>query len=373
MCSKKINIIHVLACLDVGGAELLVLDFLKRLNRDKYAPTVCSLKKNGSIEKDFKTAGIPVLVADKKDGIDLSLPFKLARIFCREKIDIVHTHNAAPWLYGGIASRILNSKILFHTEHANLYGHDKKMMLAERYLSRITSRVIVDADKVGDFLVNTEKINRNKIELVFNGVDIDKYSNIKINRVSKRLELGITPEQKLIGIVARLSRVKDHKNLLDAHSAIIKIIPEARLMIIGDGELRVELENYSEAKGLKNHVIFLGTRSDIPELLKILDVFVLCSTSEGLPVTILEAMAAGLPIVATNVGGNPEVIVDNHSGFLVPAKNPQKLAETIISILNDETLACDFGKNGQTRCRELFSLDGMVKKYSELYESALKQ
>lgn len=373
MADNKIKVIHILSCLDVGGAEVLVLNLLKKLDRTRYSPVVCSLEIGGKLEKEFKDAGIPVYAANKREGIDFSLPMKLAKIIIGSKADIVHTHNMAPWLYGGVASKILSSKILIHTEHANLYNHQRRLILAEYWLAKITDKIIADAKKVADFLSDKENINRNKIQIVFNGVDIDKYDCRYSNAVSKRHELSIADDEVIIGIVARLSMVKDHKNLLDAFSIILNAISNAKLLVIGDGELREDLVAYTRMKGIQERVLFLGNRRDIPELLRLMNVFVLCSISEGLPITLLEAMAAGLPVVATDVGGNREVVIDRKSGFLVPPKDPQRLAEAIATILKDKKMARRFGENGIIRCKELFSLDGMVKKYSELYESVLKK
>ncbi len=362
---------HIVSSLEVGGLEIMVLNLLRKINRERYEPSICTFQTGGDLKKEFELMEIPIFIAERKEGWDFRLPFKLSKLLTKEKIDLIHTHNAVPWLYGGIAAKILNSKLLFHTEHANLYPEKKKLILAEKYLSNITNEIIADVKKVADYLEKEEGICPNKIKVIFNGVDVGKYESVKINTISKKRELGINEDNLIIGIVARLNKVKDHNNLLNAFRIVSQSIDEAKLLIIGDGELKQELINYSNKIGIDKKVIFLGNRRDIPELLKILDVFVLSSISEGLPLTILEAMAAGVPVIATNVGGNKEVVLHEETGLLVPERDSKELADAINIVLKNKEKANLFSINGLIRVKQYFSLDQMVKKYERLYEGHL--
>lgn len=362
---------YITDSLNIGGLEVLLLEFLKRIDREKYNPFVCTFTRNSVLIKEFQDIGVPVEVIEKRDGIDYTLPLRLAKVFKRDKIDLIHTHNVAPWLYGTVAAIITKIPHLVHTEHSNVSSNHKRLFIAEKYLAKYTDIIIADSESVANYLINKQGISSKKVVTILNGIDIDKYRReIDVNR--KRKEIGLNQNDLIIGIVARLVPVKNHLCLLKAFSLLKSKLGNVKLVIVGDGELRDDLERYVRDNELDKEVLFLGNRRDVPELLKIFDLFVLPSLSEGLSITLLEAMASGIPIVATDVGGNSEIIGNNEAGILIPPDSVETLFEAMLYLLTNKDRADKLGKAGIQRATQLFSLSHMVKRYEQIYETLLK-
>jgi len=369
---RPIRIMHIVFSLGMGGLENLVLNLLKSLDTSRYTPFICSLTDGGQLTKEFSKCGIKVFSMGKKSGVDYALHFRLAKLLRQQKIDLVHTHNNAPFYYGTIAAKIARIPVIIHTEHRESDRRGKKIVLMSKLLSRGINTIVADCQNVVDFLCNVRGISNAKIRIIFNGIDINKYTN-SLDVLKKKQELGIDKDSLIIGNVARLVPMKDHMNLLEAFHSINKSLPNTKLVIVGDGKLRKDLEKRAEELNLDGSVIFLGIRTDIPEILNVFDVFVLSSESEGLSLSLLEAMAASKPVVATNVGGNSEVIDDGATGLLVPPKNSKGLADALIKILSNKELSNSIGIAGQRKVKERFSLEFMTKEYEELYEHWLEK
>jgi glycosyltransferase involved in cell wall biosynthesis len=257
-----------------------------------------------------------------------------------------------PYLYGALGAKLALVSVIIHTEHSNLFPEQKKLMIAEKYLSRISNLIIADSEKVSNFLIYHQGISQKKVTTILNGIDIDSYGII-VDRAQKTKELGIDPHDIIIGNVARLVPVKDHYTLLTSFKKVCEAFRDVKLVIAGDGELRSELESFTAKMGLSKNVLFLGSRRDIPELMSI--------------------FAARKAIVATNVGGNPEVVQDKVTGLLVPSKNPSALSEALIYLLRNRDERIKMGESGRKRVEQYFSLDTMVKRYENVYQIALNR
>ncbi len=364
------NIIHITHSLNIGGLEVLLLEFLKRIDREKYNPIVCTFSKNGTLIREFQDIGIPVKIVEKRNGIDYTLSMRLATIFKKNKIDLIHTHNIAAWLYATIAKVIARVPHIVHTEHSNVPSDNKRLFIVEKYLARYTDTIIADSERVAEHLIDRQGIPSEKVVIILNGIDIEKYQ-VRIDISKKKEEIGLNQHDLVIGIVARLVPVKNHMCLLKAFSLLRKRLENIKLVIVGDGELRGDLERYVRDNELSKEVFFLGSRRDIPELLKIFDLFVLPSHSEGLSITLIEAMASGIPIVATDVGGNREVIGNNEAGILIPPDSVESLFKAMMVILTHRDRAEKMGRVGIQRARSLFSLSQMTRKYEQIYENLL--
>lgn len=368
----KINLLYVNYSFDIGGIETLILDICRVLDKGKYNVSICSFHKNNYLESEFKLMGVPLYILEKKPGIDISLIFRLRRLSKEINADIIHTHNAAQWFYGALACLGIKKPVVIHTQHSELKKDKKTLLASLRFLSKKTHSVVGVAEALSDYLANSGRINKKKIRVVYNGIDTEKF-NIKIDADRKKESLGIRKDYLTIGIIARLVPNKDHKNIIDAFKIVCETFGNVQLVIVGDGGLRDGLIKYAKDIEIGKQIYFLGNRRDIPELFKIFDIFVLSSLIEGLPVTILEAMAAGLSVVATDVGGNREVVIDNYNGFLVPPKDSRRLAEAICVILRDESRRKKLGENARRMVRAKFDFNRMVKEYSDLYESCVRQ
>ncbi len=360
-----IRLLHVLNTLDTGGAEYVVLNLARRLDPARFSLHVCGLSGEGSLADAFRRLGVTVHALRRRPGVDVGLCFALARLIRREHLEVVHTHNAGPWLYGGLAAKLAGAR-LCHTEHSNLFPHQQLMMAAERWLVRWTDVLISDSEKVTRHLIERQGVPADRITTVPNGIDAERFAR-PTDRLGARRALGIGADEPVVGTVGRLAAVKDQETLLEAFALVAAAYPEGWLLLVGEGSLRLALETQAVRLGIGRRTMFLGDRTDVPELLGAMDVFVLSSVSEGLPLTILEAMAAGLPVVSTRVGGIPEAVVDRETGWLVPPKDPRALAEALICALADEAERRRLGARGRARVKACFDLGRMAEAYARAY------
>ena len=365
---KKINVLHLIQGLEIGGLEIMVVNLLKRIDRSQYRPSICCYDSLGSLSQGLPERGIGIHLLKRRPGIDYFYPFKLARYLKKSKIKILHLHNPTALFYGTLAGKIAGTPCIIYTEHGRDFSSSFKVRIANSLLCKMVDKIVVVAECGKRYLVEHEGVDKKKIIKIYNGIDSKKFGTRQEVTLIPR-ELGITEDQPVIGIVARLDPIKNHACLIKAMKTVAARLPTAVLLVIGDGSLRTELENLTADLGLQNHINFLGARSDIPELLSILDVFVLTSFSEGLSLTLIEACAASKPIVATNVGGNAEIVEDERNGLLVPSDRPEALAKAILEILTDKAKARQMGEVGRKKFEKEFTLDVMVKKYEDLYES----
>ncbi|OPY61753.1 MAG: putative glycosyltransferase EpsF [Pelotomaculum sp. PtaU1.Bin065] len=378
---RRINLLYVNYSFDVGGIETLVLALCKHLDKDKFNIAVCSFSEHNSLSPAFEKEGIPLYVIRKREGLDFTLSFRL-RSLCRQlDIDVMHTHNAAQWMYGVLAAVGIKKLRIIHTQHTVLstnsadklhYKKHKMLLRVMRFLAKRSAYVVAIAEYIKTYLVHEARIPAEKVTLVYNGIDPQVYRLVDKPCIDKS-SLGIGDGQLVIGIVARLVQKKGHKILFDAFRMVVDKRPNVLLLVVGDGDLAVELKQYVEVIGIKDKTIFLGNRDDVKELLSVLDLFVLSSfrDAEGLSISMLEAAASGVPIVATDSGGNAEVIINGLSGFVVPAKSSSELSTAILTVLNNPGIAQEFSVNGLYRVKELFNINAMIRKYEDLCIASL--
>jgi sugar transferase (PEP-CTERM/EpsH1 system associated) len=356
--------------MEIGGIETLIYEFASRLNNNGYLTSVCVLKGEGILEERLGKENVRVYDIAKKEGIDISVVLKLRRLIIQKGIRILHTNNFTSWLYGVLASRGVKGVRHIHTEHSNVKR--KRRGWGEKLLCHYTDFVICVSDDVRDFMINNQSIPEKQLRVIHNGVDSDKFSPSAERKEHIRTQLGIRYNRPVVGIVARLDPIKDHRTLLKAFALLSDNIPDALLLIIGDGEMRASLESLNRALGLENNVRFLGERQDIPDLLNAMDIFVLTSLSEGHNVSLLESMSSGLPVVATSVGGNVEIVRDKETGLLVPPDNPEELSAKLGVMLRDEALRMKMGEKGRARVLECFDLQAMLENYKGVYKKVLE-
>ena len=280
----------------------MVVNLLERIDRSQYRPSICCYDSLGSLSQGLPERGIGVHLLKRRHGIDYFYPFKLAKYLRKSKIKILHLHNPTALFYGTLAGKIAGTTCIIYTEHGRDFSSSSKVKIANGLLCKMVDRVVVVAECGKKYLVEHEGVDERRIFKIYNGIDSQKFGRSHSGKAI-RSGLGLHDNQSIIGIVARLEPIKNHACLIRAMKIIVTSLPGALLILIGDGPLRAELGSLAVDLGLQNNIKFLGTRSDIPELLSILDVFVLSSFSEGLSVVLIEACAAGKPIVATNVGG----------------------------------------------------------------------
>jgi glycosyltransferase involved in cell wall biosynthesis len=254
----------------------------------------------------------------------------------------------------------------------NVYTRDKKIhrRMINRYLARYTDKVVAVSGAVRKDIIKYDGLAAGKVDVIRNGVNIERFSNIDCSALKS--ELNIAPGVPVIGTVGRLTLQKGQKFLLESISKLKDKFPGIVLLVVGDGPLRVELEDYAEKIRIRNNVKFLGVRRDIPELLSAMDIFVLPSLWEGLTNALIEAMAAGKPVIATDIPQIREIVDSGNYGILVPVKQSDAIAQAVEQLLNDTPLAGDYGRAAYKRASSAFSIDDTVKKYTKLYENILE-
>ncbi|MEW6003491.1 MAG: glycosyltransferase [Nitrospirota bacterium] len=365
-----IPILYLNYSMEVGGIETLIYEFVFRLDGNRFLPSVCVFREGGSLEKKLKSKGVQVYCIEKKEGIDFLLISRLRRLLQEKDIKILHTHNYSAWLYGVLAAKGIKDLRHIHTEHSNV--DKKRRAWTERVLSRFTDSIVCVSEDVKQSMIKNQKISPERITVIYNGVDTDRFCPDLEKRKAFRKKIGIKQDAPVVGIVARLTPVKDHSTLLKAFSELSKANKDAVLLIVGDGELRNKLEHETEELGLRDRVLFLGERRDTPELLNAMDIFVLSSLSEGHNVSLLEAMATGIPTVVTSVGGNQEVILDRVTGYLVPPGDSRILADRMKYLLKEKDLIIKMGKKARSRVVDKFSIEGMMEEYKTLYSAFIR-
>lgn len=368
---KKIGLMHVVHTMEVGGMERLVVDLIEGFSSDRYDRYVCCLAQRGALADQLERIGVPVYCLDKGAGVRWGLPWRVRALIHRLGISIVHTHNLAGLLYGGVGAALGRAKVLVHTEHGRDldFYRSPTLQRLEWALTSLPNCVVAVSQPLFDELRYAQRIPLSRLLMIGNGVRVERCRVTPPRDLGARL--GIGERDRLVGIIARLVPVKDHVTMLRAMRTVIRTMPEARLLVVGGGPLRPELESEAARLDIAPRVTFLGVRHDIPELLNLLDVFALSSLSEGMSMTILEAMAAKRPVAATDVGGNSWLVHHEKTGLLVPSRDPDRLAQAILRLLSDRALAAHFGEAGHRLVRERFQLSDVVRQYDTLYQHLL--
>lgn len=365
--APRLRLLQITHDLDLGGLQQVIYNLCRTLDRDRFDISVLCLREKGLFANDVEALGIPVyLLEQKENGADYLAFLKVAKLLRELRIDVVHTHNTQPFFDGTIGAMLAGVRTVVHTDHARAFPDKLRYMVAEWAMSLYAYRVVGCSEHTSEQLMRYEKIPKRKIVTIPNGIDGSRF-DLTIDRQAKRRELGIHEKGNVIGLAVRLSDQKGITFLLQAMPRILAKHPDTTLLIAGDGDLRMDLEQEAQQLGIAARVKFCGPRKDIPELLKLLDLYVLPSKWEGLPMVILEAMAAGCPIVATDVGGNSTAVVDGVTGALVPPQDPGVLADAVIRLLDSPDLLQTYAANGKQRFRERFSAETMAREYERLY------
>jgi sugar transferase (PEP-CTERM/EpsH1 system associated) len=366
------HVVHVLHTLAVGGTENGVVNLVGSLAAEARH-TVVAVTSSGPLAARLP-AGVEVHALGKRPGVDVAVQVRLVALLRRLRPDIVHTRNwgafdAVP------AARLAGVRVVVHGEHgreaADPEGRDRRRNRLRRLLSPLIAQWVTVSHDLRRWLVHHVGIPGERVVTIHNGVDTGRFA--EGDREGAREALGLPAGAPIVGTVGRLDPVKDHLRLIAAFRSVVARRPDALLLIAGDGPLRDDLRGAVEAAGLQGSVRLLGERADVPRVLAALDVFTLPSIAEGISNTILEAMASGLPVVATNVGGNPELVEDGVTGRLVEPRQTEALAAALLGYVNDPVLARLHGKAGRQRCVGEFSLERMAARYLALYRRLVRE
>jgi glycosyltransferase involved in cell wall biosynthesis len=369
--------------LPVGGAQDNTLLTVEHLNKDKYDVTLMSSPGGAWVDRALSIPGIRVILNDRLQRrihpiSDLAAIWRIYRHLRRSQYDIVHTHSSKPGILGRIAARLAGVPVIVHTIHGFPFND---------FMSVTTKCFYIFLEKIAslcaDKLITVSNLNKKKaIELrlakedkfvnIYSGIDLSRFSTNSVVS-GMRDELSIPRDHHVVGMVGRLSPQKDTFSFLEAVNIVRQDIPNITCLLVGDGELRPGLEKMTAELKLHETIRFLGERDDVPEILDVLDVFVLSSLWEGLGRALTEAMAMGKPVVATAVEGVPELVHDHQTGMLVQPKDPVAMAGAIRQILRDGAFARQLGQNAQKRVLRDFSFMTMIEKIDHLYDQLMDQ
>jgi glycosyltransferase involved in cell wall biosynthesis len=356
---NRLRIVHVAFGLDVGGLEKLLVEFARHADRDATDLRFVSLGERGALAEDIETCGWPVTALSEPQGLRPQMIARLARLFRAWRPDVVHTHDDRPLVYAVPAARLARVPCVIHTRHGRNFANTARQNVLARWASRLPDCIVCVSDDSTRVAVE-QGVPAKRIVTLHNGIDLDRFPF-----------RGPQPNGPVV-TVARLSPEKGIDTLLLAAALVAEQEPGFRLEIAGDGPCRTGLEASLTTLRLGGAVRLLGNVRDVPGLLQRARMFVLPSLSEGVPLTLLEAMATGLPVVATQVGGNPEVIADTATGVLVPAGNPPALAAAMRGLWCDAAACVRLGAAGRKRVEQLFDVRRMVAAYEALYRDIAK-
>jgi len=389
---KKIKILYLITGLNVGGAEVLLWKLIKDLDKEKFEPVVVSIIPIGEIGKRIQQEGIKILslnitkvLTSKNKEKFSSLIFRsiitifkeiphLVFITLKEKPKILHSFLFHANFLGRITGKICRVPIIISSIHSMNFGGKLREKLL-RYTDNLCDLTIAVSQMVAKTMTEKRVVPKQKLKVIYNGIELEDFDLDKnIIREEIRKELGIRSNQNILISVGRLAKEKGYSYMIKTIQILKKKYPDLIWIVLGDGEDRRKLEREVKTSNLQKNVFFLGNRNNVAEYLIASNVFLMPSLEEGLPLALLEAMVCGLPIVATNVGGIPEVITDGANGFLVEPKNSLALAKKIEYLLNlEQERRKKIGLEGRKVVEEKFSLEKMERDYKNLYQQFLSK
>jgi glycosyltransferase involved in cell wall biosynthesis len=363
--TRPLRTLFIHTSMPVGGAETLTVNLIRRLDRARFAPELCCLKEPGPLG-EMLAAEIPVHHSLLANKYDLRIWPRLTKLLRKRQVDAVITVGAGDKMFWGrLAARRVGVPVVLSALHST--GWPDGIGRLNRLLTPITDGFIAVAAAHGQFLVDEERLPAGKVFVIPNGVDTDRFAAVP-DAAAVRRELGIGPTDPVVTIVAALRPEKNHELFLEMASRVLCELPAARFLIIGDGPRRESLEQHARELGIHRSVHFLGSRKDVPRLLSASDVFALTSHNEANPVSILEAMSMGRPVVATDVGSIREAVSEGKTGHLVLPGNADQLATHVLMLARDPLRAQNMGAAAREKVVSRWSLDVMVHGYERLIE-----
>ena len=371
-------IVHVVAHFAVGGLENGMVNLLNQIPPTRYRHAVVSLGGYTDYAQRIVNPAVKFYALNKRAGKDMGVHWRLAKLLRQLKPAIVHTRNLSALecqfvaAAAGVSARV-------HGEHGrdvfDLHGKSRKYNLLRKAARHLVKRYITVSKDLENWLIETVGVAPARVTQIYNGVDIARFRPHEGDRVRLGPPGFMRGSEFVIGSVGRMAEVKDYPTLIRAFVQLVRSVPNGRerlrLVIVGDGPTRAQCEELVRAKKV-DHLVWLAGESDnVPELLRAFDLFVLPSLGEGISNTILEAMASGLPVIATNVGGNPELVEEGVTGMLVPPAQPDAMAQALLKYLENPVRMDIQGRTARLRVETRFSLEAMARDYLAVYDGVL--
>jgi glycosyltransferase involved in cell wall biosynthesis len=379
----RVRVLHIITNLAVGGAQDNMLMTLERLNRHKYDVSLSTSSEGEWLPraKSIKELNLVFLDSFKRNISPIQDLITLYRVYLKIKkggYAIVQTHTSKAGVLGRIAARLAGVPIVLHTHHGlNFHDYLNPVLRfiffkLERFLANISDKLITVSQLNLKKAFDAGLAPLNKFVNIYNGIDFEKF-DLQVDIPSKRKAIGVFGKEKIVGTVGRLCAQKAPQDLIRAIPKILVARKEVVFIFVGDGELQPQMQALSKRLGVDSHVKFLGNREDVPELLHIMDVFVLTSLWEGMPRSLTEAMYCARPVVATAVDGTSELVTNAENGILVQPKDTEALSQGILTLLNDRVKAKQLGEAAKKRVAESFAVEKMVREIERLYDDLLHQ
>jgi glycosyltransferase involved in cell wall biosynthesis len=360
------TVLHLSSSSGPGGAERIVCALAASLDKSQYRSLV-GLFRPGWLKDQCDSRGLATYVLSNEGFMHWRWMRDCYRLIKKEQVDVIQAHEFDAIIHGALVAKAAGVPMVATVHGKHYFWEKRRRRVAYRWVSTYARMVAVSEDLKG-FIVEQTGMSEDRVQVIYNGVDDAAADTSQVSQY--RRDLGIPDDDWVVGVVGNLYPVKGHTYLLDAIPQILQTCPNTTFLLIGRGELEVSLKTQAKTLGIENKVRFLGLRQDVPKLLALMDLFAMPSLSEGLSIALLEAMAAGKPVVVTRVGGNPELVVEGRTGYLVPAQDAQALAQAMLALLGDPNQTRTFGARAKQLVQERFTLSHMASQYLKLYQQA---
>lgn len=385
MAQSRPTIAHLLHTLTRAGAEILAAELARKLGH-RYRFIFICLDEIGPLGQILSEEGFEVLELHRRPGVDLSAARRVRQIVRQHNVALMHAHQYSPFFYAATSRSLVETLLckppILFTEHGRHYPDHRSLrrVLANKLLLTRRDRVTAVGQFVKQALVDNEGIPARRIEVIYNGIDPSKFGSAAYNgdqaqataiRRQVRADLGLDPDTPLVLQVARLHPVKDHVTAVAAMAHVVQDVPKAVLVMVGDGVEKRRISAKAREFGVQDNIRMVGMRSDVPRFMVAADAFMLTSLSEGISVTLLEAMASSKPIVATDVGGNGEVVSHGKNGILCRRSDSRDLGASLATLLRNPQMQSRMGRAGRERLTQMFTQEQMHAGYTRIYDQML--
>lgn len=363
--NRRLRLLCMLDELDIGGTEQQILELVRGIDRDRFEPMVCCFR-HGRKAQEIADLGVPVFQVEKSHKLDAGIILRIAKLLREHRIDILQTYLWTANTWGRVAARMAGTPVVVASErNVDIWEQSYKRLIGG-YLAGATDKIIANSEAVREYLLGRGGLAPEKVVRIYNGVNFERFEK-PFDPLERRRELGMPNNALLAGVVARVEPAKDHDTLLHALASVREETSNLHLAVVGDGRQTERLTALAHELGIGDRVHFTGFRTDAAEWIRTFDFSVLSSVKEGLSNTVIESMAAGKPVIATAVGGNPEVIVEGETGFLLPPRQPELFGAAIANLVAHPAKIRELGAASKIRVESLFSVEKMVDNTSNLY------
>lgn len=363
---RPLHVTHAVLSLDCGGLERIVVDLVRAgAELDQRSSIIC-LERTGTLASQAEDLGARVVCLDKRPGLRLGLVRALKTVLRELNPDVLHTHQVTPLFYAGPAAKAVGVPLVVHTEHGRHYTDNKRARWLGWVAGKFAAKFFCVTAKIAEEVLAFGVAPRRKIQVVTNGIATHRFREGQ-HRTETRRALGIAPDAPVIGTTGRLDEIKRQDVLIRAFAQVQARLPTAELLLVGDGPLKCDLMGLAESLGIKERVHFAGYQSEPERYYQAMDLFAITSRSEGMPLAVLEAWAAGLPVIASKVGGLPDLIEEGRTGMFFPSGDETALALALTRVLADKDLARRMGEAGGQLVENRFSLEHMARAYQGHY------